>query len=560
MTLLHRFLPRTDFASYEDFTANYRVHVPETFNFAYDIVDAWAEAEPEKKALIWCDDHGGEETFTFRDISILSQKTANALMALGVGKGDRVMLIMRRRYEAWLFLTALCRIGAIAIPASNQLMTKDVVYRNEAAHVKMIVSVAGDSVLDKVDEAMAATPVESRVLVGDGERDGWISFAPLMEEASETFARPSGENAIRNEDIMLMFFTSGTTGMPKMVRHNFMYPLGHIVTAYYWHRVREDSVHFTMSDSGWAKFAWGKIYGQWICGAAIFAYDMDKFVPEKLLDVLQKHHITSFCAPPTVYRYLIKEDLARYDLSSIRRCSTAGEPLNPEVYNQIRDAIGLEIIEGFGQSESPVLIANFEWFAPRPGSTGKPSPAFDIAIVNDDGTPCEEGEEGEIVIRGLDECMPAGLFAGYESADGSVSEWDHGVYHTGDVAWYDDDGYYWFVGRKDDVIKCSGYRIGPFEVESALMEHPSVLECAVTAVPDPLKGEVVKATIVLAKGHVSSDALTKALQNHVKKTTAPYKYPRVIEYVEELPKTTSGKIRRNVIRARDLERLREQGQ
>lgn len=419
----------------------------------------------------------------------------------------------------------------------------------------MIVSVTDHDIVPFIEEAMVESPtVRHRALVGE-KREGWIDFETELENASDKWTRPVGSEDAGGRDNMLMYFTSGTTGMPKIVVHDFYYPLGHIVTAHYWQRLGSEGLHLTVSETGWAKCAWGKIYGQWICGVAVFVYDMDRFVPDRLMKAMEKYRITSFCAPPTIYRFLIKEDLSKYDLSSIKTACTAGEPLNPEVYNQFKKATGLDIIEGFGQTETTVLCANFEWIKPKPGSMGKPSPLYNIDIVDDNGNTCPAGVEGRIVIKGLDKEVPPGLFRGYHRDEDATSRvWKDGVYDTGDVAWRDEDGYLWFVGRSDDVIKCSGYRIGPFEVESALMEHPSVLECAVTAVPDPVRGQVVKATIVPAKGWQAGDELVKELQDHVKRVTAPYKYPRIVEFVDELPKTISGKIKRKEIRQNDMEK------
>lgn len=550
--LLDRYLPRMEFDSYEDFKKNYRCNVPDDFNFGFDIVDAWAKKEPEKMALVWCNDHDQEKRFTFTQISRMSNQAANFFKAQGVKKGTVVMLILRRRWEYWICATALHKIGATLIPGSLQLTKKDLIYRANAAHIHMIVCVDDDFVVRQVEEAMPeASSLSVRALVA-GHRDGWLDFAAEIEKYPDTFARPSGADAHTIDDIMLVYFTSGTTGMPKMVRHNFSYPLGHIVTAKYWQQVQENKLHMSVSDSGWAKFGWGKIYGQWICGAVVFCYDMDKFVPLHLIEKIEKYKVTTFCAPPTMFRFMLQEEVAKHDFSSIKHCCIAGEPLNPEVFRQWEQLTGLKLHEGFGQSESSVLIANFSWFTPKPGSTGKPSPLYDIDLINSEGHSCEDGEEGEIVVRLKDHPWPTGLFTGYyhdeEMTQANLGgEW----YNTKDVAWRDSDGYYWFVGRNDDVIKCSGYRIGPFEVESALTEHPAIVECAVTAAPDPIRGQVVKATVVLARGYVPSDALTKELQNYVKKVTAPYKYPRIIEYVEELPKTLGGKIKRAEIRHQD---------
>ena len=550
--LLHRFLPRTEFDSYEDFKANYKVNIPEDFNFGFDVVDAWAEADKNKKALVWCNDHGEEKTFTFSDISRLSNKTANYFRSLGIKKGDVVMMILRRRWEYWICATALHKVGAVLIPGSLQLTKKDIVYRGNSAEVKAIICVNDDFVINQVEASEKEIPtLENKIVVGE-PRDGWRFFEDEIEPFSDKFARPTGDQATNWNDIMLVYFTSGTTGMPKMVQHNFAHPLGHIVTAKYWQMVQENKLHMSVSDSGWAKFGWGKIYGQWICGAIIFAYDMDKFIPAKLLEVISKYKITTFCAPPTMYRFMLQEDLKKYDLSSIQRCCTAGEPLNPEVIKKWQEYTGHFIYEGFGQSEGSVLLANFQWFEPRLGSTGKPSPIYDIHLVDKDGNDVKTGEEGSIVVMDVKNHPPVGLFTGYYKNPEMTEEKLLGkFYNTDDMASCDEDGYYCFIGRDDDVIKWSGYRIGPFEVESALLEHPSVVECAITGAPDPIRGQVVKATVVLAAGYTPSEELKKELQNHVKRVTAPYKYPRVIEFVDELPKTLGGKIKRGQIRKSD---------
>lgn len=550
--LLHRFLPRTEFDSYEDFKANYKVNIPEDFNFGFDVVDAWAEADKNKKALVWCNDHGEEKTFTFSDISRLSNKTANYFRSLGIKKGDVVMMILRRRWEYWICATALHKVGAVLIPGSLQLTKKDIVYRGNSAEVKAIICVNDDFVINQVEASEKEIPtLENKIVVGE-PRDGWRFFEDEIEPFSDKFARPTGDQATNWNDIMLVYFTSGTTGMPKMVQHNFAHPLGHIVTAKYWQMVQENKLHMSVSDSGWAKFGWGKIYGQWICGAIIFAYDMDKFIPAKLLEVISKYKITTFCAPPTMYRFMLQEDLKKYDLSSIQRCCTAGEPLNPEVIKKWQEYTGHFIYEGFGQSEGSVLLANFQWFEPRLGSTGKPSPIYDIHLVDKDGNDVKTGEEGSIVVMDVKNHPPVGLFTGYYKNPEMTEEKLLGkFYNTDDMASCDEDGYYCFIGRDDDVIKCSGYRIGPFEVESALLEHPSVVECAITGAPDQIRGQVVKATVVLAAGYTPSEELKKELQNHVKRVTAPYKYPRVIEFVDELPKTLGGKIKRGQIRKFD---------
>ena len=548
--LLERYAPGT-FTSFEDFQARCRIQVPETFNFAYDVVDALAASSPDQRALVWCDDQGRQASFTFAQLKHWSDKAANAFRAAGIGKGDPVMLILKRRYQYWFCILALHKLGAIAIPATHLLTRKDLVYRNQAASVKMVVAVNEPQVVEAIDQARAESPtLEVAALVG-GAGAGFLDFDAALEQAPATFSRPTGAAASRNDDIMLLYFTSGTTGYPKMVRHNFTYPLGHIVTARYWQRVEPGGLHLTVADTGWAKSAWGKIYGQWLSECAVFVYDFDKFVPGELLQVLAQHGVTSFCAPPTIYRYFIKEDLAGYDLSRLKACAVAGEPLNPEIYNQFLRLTGLELREGYGQTEMTVALGTYPGLEPRPGSMGKPSPGYDIDLIDETGRSCDVGEVGEIIVR-TGQNRPVGLFDGYyRDPERTASVWFDDIYHTGDTAWRDEDGYYWFVGRTDDVIKSSGYRIGPFEVESALLEHRAVLECAVTGVPDEMRGAVVKATVVLAPHIPPSEALKLELQEHVKRVTAPYKYPRVIEFVSVLPKTISGKIRRVEIRDRD---------
>lgn len=550
--ILKKYCPRIEFDSYEDFYDNFRIDVPEVFNFGFDVVDEWARVEPDKRALLWCDDHGEEITFTFTDIARLSNKTANAFRKLGIGKGDVVMMILRRRWEYWVCATALCKLGATLIPASLQLTTKDIVYRANSAEVKMMVCVADDYVCEQTEHALPEAPtIENRVIVA-GHRDGWTPFDELIADEPDTFERPTGEEGVTSKDIMLIYFTSGTTGLAKAVCHNFAHPLGHILTAKYWQQVRENELHMSVTDSGWAKFGWGKIYGQWICGATVFCYDMDKFVPTKLLEHMQNYKLATFCAPPTMYRFMLQEDVASYDLSSIQNFATAGEPLNPEVTIAWERLTGKKIREGFGQTEGPVLLATYPWIEPRPGSMGKPSPLLNIKLLDDNGVEVPDGEEGAICVTKLKEAYPPGLFVGYFHDEERTRTAVGGEYYNlHDMAWRDSDGYCFFVGRNDDVIKCSGYRIGPFEVESALIEHPAVVECAVTAAPDPIRGKVVKATVVLARGWEPSDELVKELQNHVKHTTAPYKYPRIVEFVDELPKTIGGKIKRKLIRQND---------
>ena len=547
--LLEKYLPRIEFDSYEDLKKNYTVREPEDFNFGFDIVDGWAKEDETKRALVWCDDHDNEKVFTFAELSRLSNKVVNFLKSLGIRKGDRVMLILRRRWEYWATAPALHKLGAVLIPATLQLTKKDIVYRANAAQIKAVICVNDKYVLDQVDASLPESPTIAHRIVVDGHREGWLNWEEGIAPCSDVFERPTGEEATKATDTMLIYFTSGTTSMPKLVAHNYKYPLGQIVTAKYWQHVEDNRLHMSVSDSGWAKFGWGKIYGQWICGATIFAYDMEKFVPAKLLANLQKYKVTTFCAPPTMYRFMLQEDVASYDLSSIHHCATAGEPLNPEVVKRWKELTGHMIYEGFGQTETTVVLANFGWDEVKPGSTGKPSPIYNITLVDADGNEVEDGEEGYIVVMDIDKHMPVGLFTSYFGDEERTRRELGGRYYSlGDMAWRDSDGYYWFVGRGDDIIKCSGYRIGPFEVESALIEHPAVVECAITAAPDPIRGQVVKATVVLAKGYEPSDALVKELQNHVKKVTAPYKYPRIVEFVDELPKTLGGKIKRAQLR------------
>jgi acetyl-CoA synthetase len=546
--MLNKYLDNIEFSSYEEFRSNFKIKIPENFNFAYDVVDEIAAGSPDKIAMVWCDDKGNDEIFTFGQMKYYSDKTANFFLSLGIRKGDPVMLILKRHFEFWFCTLALNKLGAVTIPATHLLSTKDIIYRNNAADIKMIVCLPDPEVIQHIEESESQSQtLKLKVMVGDN-RKSWLNFTEGIEKSSENFVRPVADQATVNKDIMLLYFTSGTTGMPKMVNHDFIYPLGHILTAKYWQNVQDNGLHFTVADTGWAKSAWGKLYGQWLSGSAVMTYDYDKFVPKNLMEVVEKYKVTTFCAPPTIYRFLIKEDLTKYDLSNLKYCVVAGEPLNPEVFKQFLDHTGIMLMEGYGQTECTVAVATYPWMKPKPGSMGMPSPGYDIEIVDEEGNPCEVGNEGEIVIH-TSESKPTGMFNGYYRDDQLTSKvWTNGVYRTGDMAWCDEDGYFWFVGRSDDVIKSSGYRIGPFEVESALMEHPAVLECAITAVPDPDRGQVVKATIVPSKNYQPSDELARELQEHVKKVTAPYKYPRLVEFVTELPKTISGKIRRVQIR------------
>ena len=549
--MIERFLSQTEFTSQEDFIRNFRINVPENFNFGYDIVDSWAAEQPDKKALLWTNDKGECIQFTFGDLKKYTDMTAAYFQSLGIGRGDKVMLILKRRYEFWFSIIALHKIGAVAIPATHLLTKKDIVYRCEAASIKMIVAAGENVILGHISDARPECPtLETLVSVGPEYQEGFEDFHKGIDSAPG-FTRP--ENVNTNDDIMLMYFTSGTTGEPKMVAHDFTYPLGHIATARYWHNLHKDSLHFTIADTGWAKAAWGKIYGQMIAGATIFVYDHEKFTPADILQKIHDYRITSLCAPPTIYRFLIREDISKYDLSSLEYCTTAGEALNYSVYETFKKIIGISLMEGFGQTETTLTLGTFPWMKPKPGSMGVPNPQYEIDLLKPDGRRAEDGEQGQIVIR-TGKGKPVGLFKEYyRDPEMTRKAWHDGVYYTGDVAWRDEDGYYGFVGRADDVIKSSGYRIGPFEVESALMTHPAVVECAITGVPDEIRGQVVKATIILAREYKAKAGpeLVKELQDHVKRVTAPYKYPRVIEFVDELPKTISGKIRRAEIREKD---------
>lgn len=552
--MVEKFLSRTVFTSQEDYIRNFRIRVPADFNFAYDVVDAYAAEEPDKKALLWTDDRGGEIQFTFADMKRETDRTASYFQSLGIGRGDMVMLILKRRYEFWFSILALHKLGAVAIPATHLLTRKDVVYRCNMAGIKAIVAAGEPVITGHIAAAMPESPTTKLLIsVGPEVPEGFLDFHEGICHAAP-FVRPQHVNT--NDDIMLMYFTSGTTGEPKMVAHDFTYPLGHISTGCFWHNLHEGSLHLTIADTGWAKAAWGKLYGQWLAGANIFVYDHEKFTPADILRKIGQYRITSLCAPPTIYRFLIREDLSKYDLSSLEYCTTAGEALNGAVYDTFKRLTGVRLMEGFGQTETTLTLATFPWMEPKPGSMGVPNPQYDIDLLTPDGRSAEDGEQGQIVIR-TDRGKPLGLFKEYYLNDGMMHEvWHDGVYYTGDVAWRDEDGYFWFVGRADDVIKSSGYRIGPFEVESALMTHPAVVECAITGVPDEIRGQVVKATIILGDKYRprAGEELIRELQDHVKQITAPYKYPRIIEFVDELPKTISGKIRRKAIRADDENR------
>ena len=543
---------RTDFTSQEDFERNFSLTLPAHFHFAYDIVDAYARTEPGKRAMIWCDVHGRERTFTFGDFSRLSDQAANVFQAQGLRRGEPVLLMLKRRYQFWIAALGLLKLGCVLIPATAQLQKKDIVYRVNAASARAILCVEEPEVQGHVLAARDECE-QPPILFTLGEAEGFLDFDALLATADTNWQKPAQLPA--NDDVMLLYFTSGTTGLPKMAAHTWVYPIAQTVTAYYWHNVGDSDIHIAVADTGWAKAGWGKMYGQWICGATLFVYDFDRFVASDMLACLARYRVTSFCAPPTVYRFMIKEDMASYDLSALRWANCAGEPLNPEVYEQFYKATGVQIHEAFGQSETTPLLMTTKWMEPKAGSTGKPSPAYRIALVDENGSDVDDGVEGEICIR-MDEGHPPGLFTGYYRNQALSDEVFYGgLYHTGDMAWRDVEGYFFFIGRSDDVIKSSGYRIGPFEVESALMTHPAVMECAITAVPHPERGQVVKATVVLTRnrGYAPSDELKRELQEHVKAVTAPYKYPRIIDFVDELPKTISGKIQRKLIRTQDAQ-------
>lgn len=554
--MIERFLKQTQFTSEDDYNKHLEFIIPDHFNFAYDVMDVWAEETPSRRALIWTNDHDEERIATYADLKRESDQAASYLSSIGIQRGDMVMLILKRRYEWWITMLALHKLGAVVIPATHMLTTGDIIYRNNRASVKAIICVGEEYVLNQVEGSLKDSPtLQVLVSVGPIVPQGFHSWHDEIGQATP-FVRPAERN--NNDDTMLMYFTSGTSGEPKMVAHDFLYALGHLTTGVFWHNLKPDSVHLTVADTGWGKAVWGKFYGQWFAGAAVFVFDHEKFAADRLLRQIEKYHVTSFCAPPTIYRFLIREDLKQYDLSSLRYCTTAGEALNAAVFDKFYEQTGLRLMEGFGQTETTMTLGTMPWTTPRPGSMGKPNAQYTIDLLRGDGTPCEDGEKGEIVIRTRDkdghDIKPVGLFKGYYRDDELTHEaWYDGIYHTGDMAWRDEDGYYWFEGRIDDVIKSSGYRIGPFEVESALMRHPAVVECAVTGVPDDVRGMVVKATVVLGREWKdrAGDELVKELQNHVKHVTAPYKYPRVIEFVDELPKTISGKIRRVEIRDRD---------
>ncbi len=516
----------------------------ERFNFAFDIVDEIARRDPERLAMLHVSDHMTERRFTFKDMAEDSNRAANYLKALGIGKGDKVMLVLKRHYQFWPVVLACHKVGAVVIPATNQLMTHDFTYRFKAGDVKAIFCTADGITAEQAEEAEKELGASLVKVLVNGKRPGWRAYDSEIHGYSSVYARPG--DAPGGQDPMLMFFTSGTTSYPKMALHSYTYALGHYVTAKYWHLVEPDGLHFTISETGWGKALWGKLYGQWLCEGAVFTYDFTRFDAEKILPMFAKYGITTFCAPPTMYRMLIKEDISKYDFSSVKHATTAGEALNPEVFVQFEKATGLKIFEGFGQTETTLALANLVGDRLKPGSMGRPVPDYGIDLVDEDCRSVPPGEHGEIVVRTPRDHAHPGIFLGYYKDEEKTDEaWRGGVYHTGDLAWKDEDGYYHYVGRADDVIKSSGYRIGPAEIENVIMELPYVLECGVSAAPDPVRGQVVKATIRLVKGQEPSEALKKDVQNYVKSHTAPYKYPRIVVFRDDLPKTISGKIQRN---------------
>lgn len=556
MELSHEFLVEDrEFKDYEDFSKNCKLKAPENFNFANDIIDRYAKDVPNKRALVWIDDNSEEALeFTFTDISRESKRAAYWLVQKGIKKGDTVMLVLRRRYEWWILMPALHRIGAIVIPATDQLLQADIEYRTNAADVKMIISYDNPHILEEIEKAMPKSPTVKYLVTVGPQREGWISFHDEYSKLDPEFPRPVGEAATHNNDPMLLYFTSGTSGYPKMVLQDFVYPIGHIMTAKYWHGVVDDGLHLSIAETGWAKATWGKLYGQWICGTAQFVYDMNMLKPDKMLQMIAKFGLTTFCAPPTVYRFLVRQDLSKYDLSKCVRFSTAGEALNGEVFDKWLEKTGKKIYEGYGQTESTIICGNFLDYSPiHPGSMGLPNPLYKVEVLNPNGKPVPAGEIGELCIH-VEDGRPYGLLMGYhKDVSLTAAAFDGGVYHTGDNVYQDKDGYVWFVGRKDDIIKSSGYRISPFEVESVLQKHPAVLECAVTGVEDAKRGMAVKATIVLSQDYADKDPkeMELIMSNFAKENTAMYKCPRIYEFVKELPKTISGKIRRVEIREKD---------
>ena len=545
------FVEQVDFDSYEEFCEKFKLKYNDDFNFGFDVVDKYAEIDPDKVALIWVNDHDEEHTFTFKEMKEYSNKTANLLKSLGIKKGDCVMLTLKNRYEWWFCMIALHKIGAIAIPATHMLKLHDIDFRLRNAEVKAIISVEEDTLLPDFEEAEKELDINLQKLAIETDRDGWINFNKAIEKESPVFERPTGKDKPMAEEVFLIYFTSGTSGLPKMVSHKHTYALGHIPTAKYWQNVVEDGIHHTASDTGWGKAVWGNLYGQWIAGTGIFIYDYDRFHGIKLIEQIISHKVTTFCAPPTVYRFLIKEKIEGYDFSNLTYVTTAGEPLPPEVSKRFKDISGLTIKEGFGQTETTLSIGTFKWLDAKLGSIGKPSPLYDLELLDENDNKVDVGSKGELCFK-LNDGPNPGLFKEYyKDPEKQKQQIYDGYYHCGDTAWVDEEGYVHFVGRNDDIIKSSGYRIGPYEVESAVLSHEAVTNCAITAYPDEVRGQIVKATIILQPGYEPSEKITRDIQNHVKEVTAPYKYPRMIEYVDEIPETISGKIRRVEIREND---------
>lgn len=529
---------------------SFSLNIPESFNFAYDCVDAIAEHEPGRRAMLWCNERGEQRNFSFSDFKDASDRAASCFRELGIQKGDGVMLILKRHYQFWFALLGLHKIGAVAVPGTSQLKALDLAYRFKLAGIKAVISTMEDGIAEEIEEACQSYTGMDHLIAVHGERSGWQDFDSGLADAAPFY---KSQNQLPHiNDIMLAYFTSGTTGLAKLVQHDYSYPLAHIITAKYWQRVDPDGLHLTVSESGWAKAMWGKIYGQWLMEAGIYVYDFDRFNPEQLLERLAKDQITTFCAPPTIYRFMIHEDLESFDLTKLQHCTVAGEALNPEVFDRWQSATGLEIREGFGQTETTATIATYYWMEAKSGKMGRPNPIYDVVLIGDDNRPCKAGEIGEICLRTVGDFRDVrniGMFRGYYE-DKELTEyfWHDNLYHTHDLAVMDEDGYVSYVGRSDDMIKSSGYKISPFEVENVLMNHPAVLECAVTGEADEIRGQVIKATVVLAKGYEASPELAAELKNFVKATTAPYKYPRIIEFRHHLPKTISGKIRRKILR------------
>ena len=558
MPLYETYVGRTrdEFTSLQDARDNFKLTYPADFNFAYDVLDKMGTETPNKLAMLWVGNDEEERRITFGDMMVQSNKAANLFKSLGVKKGDFVLLVLKRSYLFWYCMMGLHKLGAVAVQATNLLTAKDYKYRCNAAGIKMAVITGDGDCTEHFDEALPECPTIAVKAVTKGKNAGenWLDFENALEAASADWTRPTGDEATVATDMMIMSFSSGTTGYPKMVAHDYTYPLGHIMTGVFWHRVLDDGLHFTISDTGWLKSLWGKMYGQWFGGSAVFTYDFERFNAADILRMMDKYKVTTFCAPPTMYRFMLLEDVKKYDLSALVHCCTAGEALNPDIFNTWKEHTGLDMYEGFGQTETTICCGVLYPFSEaKPGAMGLSIPGYDLFVADENGHEVAPGVTGEICVRATLENSPCGVYIGYyKNEEDTTKAWRSGLYHTGDMAYADEQGYLWYVGRGDDIIKSSGYRIGPFEVESVLLEHPAVLETAVTGVPDPLRGFNVKATIVLAKGYEPSDALVKEIQTYVKENTAPYKYPRVIEFVKELPKTVSGKIRRVEIRNQDM--------